>query len=86
MGAWGGEIAPAAHYAAVTPSDTIGFAECEALYIGVAGNVVAVTPGGTAVTFVGVAAGLILPIRAKRINATSTTATSIVALYTRSTA
>ena len=41
MGAWGGEIAPAAHYAAVTPSDTIGFAECEALYIGVAGNVVA---------------------------------------------
>jgi hypothetical protein len=36
---------------------------------------------GQTVTFVGVAAGSVLPIRVARVNSTNTTATNIVALY-----
>ena len=73
---------PALSFAAVTPDDSTNLSQdTRGLYIGVAGNVVAVTTDDTAVTFVGVAAGQILPISCKRVNATSTTATNIVALF-----
>ena len=74
---------PAWNYVAVTPHDTTNFPDgpCRALYVGGAGNVVAITLAGVAITFVGVQAGAILPIVAKRVNSTLTTATSIVALY-----
>ena len=69
-------------FVAVTPSDgtnlsgsPIGF------YVGGAGNVALVGADDAAVTFVGVAAGTVLPCGAKRVNATNTTATNIVALY-----
>lgn len=67
---------------AVTPSDATNFAQgkCRALYVGGAGAVVAVV-GGTAVTFAAVPVGTTLNIGATRVNATSTTATNIVALY-----
>lgn len=67
---------------AVTPSDATNFVQgkCRALYVGGAGNVVAVV-GGTAVTFTAVPAGSTLWIGATRVNSTSTTATAIVALY-----
>jgi len=68
---------------AVTASDTVDLpmAPCRALWIGVAGNVALIANGDTdAVTLVSVSAGL-LPVRAKRVLATGTTATSIVALY-----
>lgn len=69
-------------YAAVTPSDTVDFDDlARALYVGGAGNVVAVRHDGTTVTFTGVQAGTVLPIAVRRVNSTSTTATSIVALY-----
>ncbi len=85
MGAYGAEIMPAGHAEAVTPHDVTSFArEMEGLYVGVTGNVAVVLPSGTAVTFVGVPAGAILPVRCIRVNATNTTATSIVALATRS--
>ncbi len=85
MGAYGAEIMPAGHAEAVTPHDSTNFArEMEGLYIGVGGNVVVVLPSDTAITFVGVPAGAILPVRCKRVNSTSTTATNIVALATRS--
>lgn len=76
-------LAPALNYAAVTPSDStvFPFGLCRALYVGVAGNVTVLSAGGAAVTFSGVPAGVILPIRCKRVNSTSTTATNIVALY-----
>lgn len=77
--------APSYLYIAVTPSnssaDNFTQGPCRGLYIGVTGNVVAVRPDGTAITFIGVPAGWILPINAIRVNATSTTATSIVALF-----
>lgn len=74
---------PAAFAAAVTPSDSTNFTAGEArgLYVGGAGDVVVVFPDGTAITFVGVTAGSILPVQCKRVNSTSTTATSIVALF-----
>ena len=85
MGAYGAEIMPAGHAEAVTPHNSTSFGrEMEGLYIGGAGDVVVVLPSGTAVTFVGVPAGSILPVRCIRVNATNTTATSIVALATRS--
>ena len=69
--------------ATVTPNDSADIigGPARALYIGVTGNV-AVVPsrGGSAVTFVGVPSGTILPVQAFRVMATGTTATSIVAL------
>jgi hypothetical protein len=66
---------------AVTTSDTVDFTQgrCSAIYVGVSGDVVAVV-GGTAITFKAAPVG-ILPVVATRINATSTTATNMVALY-----
>lgn len=65
----------------VTPSDTVDLpVVIRGLYVGGAGNVVAVSPGGSVVPFTAVPAGTTLYIRARRINATSTTATALVGL------
>ena len=66
--------------AAVTPSDTAVF-PASLIYVGGAGNVAVITQGGDTVTFVGVPAGTVLPVRVARVLATDTTATSIVALW-----
>lgn len=68
---------------AVTPVDTadLSISPCRALWIGVAGDVALIAEGDTdAVTLTAVEAGL-LPVRAKRVLSTGTTATDIVALY-----
>jgi len=72
-----------AHYAvAVTPNDGADLADTSrALYIGGGGDVKVDMLGSGTVTFVGVAAGTVLPLRADRVYATGTTATSIVALW-----
>jgi len=74
---------PAWNAAAISPDNgvDIATAPCRALYIGGAGNVSVVMAGGATVTFAGVSAGTILPIRVDRVRSTDTTATSIVALY-----
>jgi hypothetical protein len=71
----------------VTPSDTVNIRYfltdqrySDALYIGGAGVVVAVWEDLSTTAFTCVA-GQILPIKVKRVNATSTTATLIRALY-----
>lgn len=67
---------------AVTPSDTTNLSfDARAIYVGTAGNVVVVFPDNSTVTFSGVPSGSILPVIAKRINNTNTTASNIVALY-----
>jgi hypothetical protein len=69
-------------FVAVTPHDSTNLNGAPiGLYVGGAGNLVAVGRDDAAVTFTGVAAGTVLPIAVKRVNSTSTTATSIVALY-----
>lgn len=72
-------VAPAARYAAVTPSDaTIVGARC--LYIGVTGHVTVLADAqSSAVTFSNVPVGF-MPVSAWKVMA-ATTAASIVALY-----
>lgn len=73
---------PAEYAAAVTASDTTSFDNLtRGLYIGGAGNVSVYLADGTTVVFYGAVAGSIIPVRAKRVNSTGTTATNIVALY-----
>lgn len=87
---------PARRAIAVTPSDTLdvtnaagdgarGYAK--GLYIGVTGNVVVIAAGdntnsgaGTPVTFTAHPVGYI-PLQVRRVKATGTSATNIVALY-----
>lgn len=75
----------------ITPSDTVSIGESaagdgkarppRAVYVGGAGNIVAVMGDGTTATFSAVPAGTVLPIQPRRINSTSTTATLMLALY-----
>tara|TARA_Y100000310_G_scaffold339155_1_gene430953 strand:- start:202 stop:669 length:468 start_codon:yes stop_codon:yes gene_type:complete len=51
------------------------------LYVGGAGNVRVLTAGSDDVTFTGVNAGTFLPIQVLRVYSTSTTATTILALW-----
>lgn len=76
------EMVPNNSFRAVTPSDTLAIkgGPARALYVGVAGDVVAINENGVAVKFVGVPAGSVIPIATSRVNATNTTATDIVAL------
>lgn len=72
---------PSQSWVAVTPSDTVNISAVpRALYVGVTGDVAAVGLDDQVATFKAVPAGTILPITAKRVNATSTTATNILAL------
>ena len=72
---------PAISAVAVTPDNSNDLAQTtRALYIGVSGNVKVDMQGSGTVTFLSVPIG-ILPIRAKRVYATGTTATSIIALW-----
>lgn len=76
------EYASASDAAAVTPSDSTGYGRvARGLYVGGAGNVVVLMESGNAVTFTGVPAGTILPLRHTRVNSTNTTATTMTALF-----
>lgn len=67
----------------VTPSNTADLAVAsDALWIGGAGDLAVVQGNGVATTLAAVPAGSWLPLQARRINATNTTATNIVALNT----
>lgn len=77
---------PGRSHAAVTKSDTVDFAKLDneyprAVWVGGAGNAAIVTPDGVAVTYEGIAAGTLIPVQAKRVNSTNTTATLMVAIY-----
>jgi len=67
----------------VTPSDTVDFTRglTQAIWVGGSGDVAAVASNNVVTLFVAVPAGSWLPIAVRRINATATTATGIVALY-----
>lgn len=76
------EMVPNSSFRTVTPSDThaIKGGPARALYVGVTGDVAAVNENGVAVIFTAVPAGAVLPIATRRVNATNTTATNIIAL------
>lgn len=75
-------VEPAANAAAITPNNGADLAaNTRGLYVGVSGDVkVDMVTGGTGVTFVGLAAGIIHPLQVKRVYATGTTALNIVGL------
>lgn len=73
---------PAENAFAVTPSDDTDLAEdTRGLYVGVSGDVKVDLVGGTTVTFVGLAAGVLHPLRVKRVYETGTDAEDIVGVY-----
>lgn len=73
---------PARNAASITPSDDDDLANVsKSLFVGGAGTLKIDTVGGSTVTFTGVVAGSIIPVRAAKIYATGTTATNIVSMY-----
>jgi len=67
-------------WASVTPSDgsdLANYAKC--LYVGVTGDIAVVDLSGNSITFTAVAGGVVHPIACKRVKATGTTATGIIA-------
>lgn len=73
---------PALYAAAVTPHDTNELdTYSRGLFVGGAGALKVTTEGGSVVTFTGVVAGTVLPVRAKIVWSTGTTATNIVAMW-----
>ena len=74
--------APARRAFAITASDTNDLAaETRAIYVGSAGDLVAVLSSGDEVTFAGLGGGTLLPVRARRIKASGTSAGQLVGLY-----
>ncbi len=74
---------PSGSFEAVTASNSTNFVKgvCRGIYVGTTGNVVVVAPDDTTATFIAVPAGAVLPVQAKRVNSTSTTASNMVALF-----
>lgn len=67
--------------AAVTPDNGVDLTDnARALYIGGTGAVKVTTVGGDDLTFTAVQAGSLLPVAVRRVWATGTTATTILAL------
>ena len=81
------ESDPAYGAVAITPTNglVLGYAnggkKIRGLWIGGAGNLKVTMGDGSVVTFVGINAGTLLPVCVKTVESTSTTATSILALY-----
>lgn len=78
-------INPYAVAVAITKSDSTNIAGpvgqlTDAIYVGGAGVVVVVMQDDSTVSFTCIA-GQVLPVKAKRVNSTSTTASLMVALY-----
>ena len=74
---------PSTSAAAITKSDTVNLAQVtRGIYVGDTDpcNIVAII-NGSAIPFIGLRSGTILPVAATRVNSTSTTATNMVALF-----
>jgi len=71
----------------VTPSDTVNIAfptgttESTWVYVGVAGAIKALMADGTTATFTNLLAGVMYPLAIKKVFATGTVATGVIALY-----
>jgi hypothetical protein len=75
-------VDPASNAAAVTPNDSTDLTyTSRAIFVGGAGNIAVTMAGGQSVTFTGIIAGALLPIRVSRILSTGTTATNIMAIW-----
>jgi hypothetical protein len=78
----GAEAAPATQWKTVVPSDTVNMpAGCRGIYVGGAGTITMVGDDGVAGVFTAVPVGTFVPCGPRRINATGTAATLMMALY-----
>jgi hypothetical protein len=76
------DSAPARSWRAISPSDTVNMPSgCRSLYVGGGGNLSLVGDDDNVATFTAVPAGVVLPCGPKRVNATGTSATLLLALY-----
>ncbi len=76
-----GLTAPAAHAAAITPSDTVDLPHAtRALYVGQTGNVRLRTVEDDVVTLANVQGGIVYPVRITQVFQTGTTASDLVGL------
>jgi len=78
-----GRTPPARNAFAITPNDTNLLANLtRGIYVGGDGNIVLfMADDESSVTFVGVLAGTLLPLRVARVLSTGTTATNLVGVY-----
>jgi len=77
----GNVTAPAYDGFVITPSNANNLATmARSIYVGGAGDVALTTPGNTALTFIGLTAGSILPVMAIKVSSTGTTATNLIGL------
>jgi hypothetical protein len=75
-------VIPASRAAAITPNDSTDLSNVTTgIYVGVGGNVKVDMVYEGSVTFSNVPTGSILPVQAKRVYSTGTTATTMIALY-----
>ena len=73
---------PARNAAVVTPSNSADLTYVtRGVYVGTGGNIKVTTAGGQDITFSNVIGGLVLPFAVKRIWATGTTASDMIALW-----
>ena len=76
-----GSTSPAVGAFEITPSNTVDLAvPARGIYVGVSGDL-KVDIGGVAITFVGLAAGIIHPLNVTRVYQTGTDATNIVGVF-----
>lgn len=72
---------PAVYAKAIVPDDANDMISwCRSVYVGGTGNIAGITVGGSTVLFQNVPAGMVLPVQFRRILATGTTATLLIAL------
>lgn len=76
-----GLSSPAVGAFSISPNDAQDLLQVtRAIYVGVSGDISVVMKSGEAVSFIGVGAGAVLPLRVARVNATGTSASNIVGL------
>ena len=75
--AWNKDAEWPKNFVLITPSDSVNLPDHIVVVTTSAGNVAVVDNNDVVVTFTGLSAGQALPVQAKRINATNTTATVV---------
>lgn len=77
----GGRGEPATHVFTISPDDVSDLPYLpRAIWVGVGGSITLMSVGGTIGVITGIVAGTIVPVRARKVYATGTSAAGLVAL------
>lgn len=74
------DIRFASHHFAIVPSDTVDMPVVTGVYVSIAGTVQLVDESGVSLQYT-VVPGDVLPVKARRINATGTSSTGLIGFY-----